>query len=133
MKNRLIPGLGLGVCVLLAAPVAPASEDKGQSAAPAAQIYIDEATGRKTGPSEGDVGTKPQASPLQVTPLAKSNPVMPPSSASPTEHANGMMSATLGEEHLEYLVMTIENGKRVIKHVENPGEYIKSHKSGEER
>ena len=133
MKFKLIPGLGLGVCVLLAAPVAPASEGKGQSAAPAAQIYIDEATGRKTGPSEGEVGLKPQVSTLQVSPLAKSNPVLPASSSTPTEHANGMMSATLGEEHLEYLVMTIENGKRVIKHVENPEEFVKSHSSGEDR
>ena len=116
MKDKTILGLCLSAGLLLTGPTALADNDDGKSnsrSARAVQVHIDKDTGRKTAPDDSNLAV--QAATVVVPDGASK--IMPAENSDVQYNSDGSMSAQLGIENLQYLVMTIdEDGERTVSH-----------------
>lgn len=125
MKTQTLLGLCLSASLVLAAPAAMADKGKGKgkpqaAKAQAMQIQIDKKTGKKmSAPDDSDLSVKPAASETVVDQSGR----MSLKSQGPQYHADGSISAKLGTENMEYLVLRVdEDGKKIISH-QTPEEF----------
>lgn len=117
MKTQTLLGLCLSASLVLAAPAAMADKGKGKSEAKKAQamqIQIDKKTGKKlSAPDDSDLSVKPAATEAVVDTSGR----MSVKSQGPQYHADGSISAKLGTENMEYLILKVdEDGKKIISH-----------------
>lgn len=119
MKSVTLAGLCLGAGLATSATCTlaePGGEPAHDKTAAAMQIKIDRKTGRKTAQDDSTESTAAAA----VT-AAPETPLMPERTLPAVTHADGSMSATLGSEALEYLVMHIdEDGSKRLVHEKRP-------------
>lgn len=116
MQIKQVLGLCLSMSLLCAAPAALADKDQDKDKpknARAVQVQLDKKTGKKlSAEDDADLSAKPAAEPIVDT-----KGMMPVQAEPPQYHADGTVSAKLGTENLEYLVMTVDaNGEKTLSH-----------------
>lgn len=113
MKIQPVLGLCLGITLLCAAPAAMADKDAPKNAR-AVQVQLDKKTGKKlSAPDDSDLSAEIAA----AEPIVDTKGIMPAAAEPQQYHADGTVSARLGTENLEYLVMTVgENGEKSLSH-----------------
>lgn len=119
MTIRKLLALYVGASFFLVGPTVLADDDD-DSGAPAMQLKIDSKTGEKL-TAEDDSGNALQAIESRVVDSGRNSNVsvlVPAKSQPPQYRSDGSVSAQIGLEHLEFLVITKdEDGNNVINHV----------------
>lgn len=115
MKIQLILGLCLSASLLLAGPTAMADKGKDKPKnARAMQVQIDKKTGKIMNEATDEA---PAPALVEADTIVDAKGMMPVDSEPQQYHADGTVSAKLGTEHLEYLVLTVgENGEKTLSH-----------------
>jgi hypothetical protein len=115
MKIQLILGLCLSASLLLAGPTAMADNGKDKPKnARAMQVQIDKKTGKIMNEATDEVPTSAR---VEADTIVDAKGMMPVEAEPQQYHADGTVSAKLGTENLEYLVITIgEDGEKRLSH-----------------
>ena len=121
MKFKSLLGLCLSGSLLLAGQAALAGDDKEKSnnrSDRAVQVHIDKETGRKVSQDDATEAASDAALAQSTTvPASQLDLVMPAQSQDLGTNADGVKSARLGQESLNYLTVTIdENGNKEFSH-----------------
>lgn len=114
MKIQSTLGLCLSVALLLGGAAAHA--DKGKSKpknARAMQVQLDKNGKKLSAPDDSNLSSKTAS----ADSIVDAKGMMPSKSEPARYHADGSISARLGTESLEYLVMTVDNkGNKELSH-----------------
>ncbi|MEO0997421.1 MAG: hypothetical protein AAFX58_07865, partial [Pseudomonadota bacterium] len=120
MKSVTLAGLCLGAGLATSATFTlaePGGEPPRGKTAEAMQIKIDRKTGRKTAEDDSTDATAATA----TATTAPDTSLMPERTLPAVTHSDGSMSATLGSDAMEYLVMHIdEDGNKRLMHEKRP-------------
>lgn len=122
MKVQTILGLCLSGSLLLAGQSTLADNGKEKSnnrSERAVQVQIDKKTGKKIAQDDADAANAGKTKSVQpaAVPSSQTDLLLPAQSEAPVEHGDGTRSARVGQEHLKYLAVSIdENGNKVFTH-----------------
>lgn len=118
MKTQSILGLCLSASLLFAGSAAMADKGKDKDKpknARAMQVQLDKKTGKIMNEADDSDLTAKVAEEAETIVDAKG--MMPVEAEPPQYHADGSVSAKLGTENLEYLVLTVgEDGEKTLSH-----------------
>ncbi len=134
MSLRDLFAIHLAASMLFASPVFADDDDDEDDGGPVMQVMIDESTGKKTSQVD-DVARPGSASTVVVQDSGRSAAVsafIGATSEGPTYHADGTVSAKIGLDQMNYLIMTIdESGRKTFSHAStDPAELEKALNAG---
>ena len=118
MRNRIVLGLCLGLAMALSfAPAQANDKANGKAKGHDMQVKIDKKTGKKISREDDSVEAAKETANDSTVVSAAASGLMPLQSSGERHHADGSVSAKLGERQMKFVTMSIdENGKRSVKH-----------------